>query len=193
MDLIANISYRDFVVKVMLLSIAIPYPKNPIRSQFNKLFGDITNGVQKDYNGNKIPFMLNDVNSDFKQMMLRFLPFSAHKFTDKTLPTDNGMCTVLNMNDRVNIFSQEGKDNFLFRMANKFSPEGPQGDLTYDFNEHDSKSSYATKERESIKGTGPNRALIMDLLGPSHSQTVDIASEYKRFTVSFTFVHFIQM
>ena len=63
----------------MLLSIALPYPKNPTRSQFNKLFGDIENGLQKEYNGSKIPHVLFSANSDVTEMMLRFLPYSVYK------------------------------------------------------------------------------------------------------------------
>ena len=117
-------------------------------------------------------------------MILRFLPFSAYKLTDRILPTDNGICTILNMNNTSPIFSQHGKDNFLFKATDAFSPKSPQGTHKHGFDRFDLMDSNATNSSQPVKGTGPNRALIMDIQGTTHAQVMDVANEFKRFTVS---------
>ena len=107
------------------------------------------------------------------------------QMTDKVFPTDNGMCTVLNAND-THVLRESTKNNYLFKMGEKFGPEGPQGDHKFDakLDFFDKDPLNATDSIQPIKGTGPNQALIMDLLGPFHPQVIGLGNRYKHFIVS---------
>ena len=74
---------RNFVEKLMLLSIPIPYPINTTKSEYNKLFGSIPK-FQKKYTGDVLQFTHDrdtfyQVNSDPSQMVMKILPLSAIK------------------------------------------------------------------------------------------------------------------
>ena len=70
----------------------------------------------------------------------------------------------MNADKDQDVISQVAKNDLLYKNVNM---------MTGDINEGMAK----------IKGTGPNRGLLLQLMGPRHSQTSNIGKKFKHFVV----------
>ena len=82
---------------------------------------------------------------------------------EKVLPTDNGVCTVLNLNES-GIFKDMTQKNHLYASTRIFAN--------------------ATDSLQMIKGASARRGLLLQIMGPRHRQTQGEGTFFRNFIVS---------
>ncbi len=153
-------SNKEFVIRLMMMSAAIPSPERARMSLFHALFGNTTD------TGYGINTQFRSQEDDFPLRFAVYSLESSHMNTQTIAqPTDNGICAIVNGNPN-NVFEKSTLNITLFNVINQ----------VFDLNNLTVMSS---------KGAGLTSGLALHIVGPRHLATKGQSLQSRRFQVSF--------